>query len=460
MEDQIVFGERMISVNLPDDTIAAPSGMGTTLKAVEDLDEEIRRALKEPVGLPPLGELVGPGSRVTIAFDDPTVPCYAPVWEKAIGMVIEELERAGVKRGRIGLLCANALHRKFTRGELARLLGEPLVREFGYRLRCHDAEDPEELVFLGRTESGYDVEINRAVVDSDLTVYVNTAVWRGFTGGWKSICVGLSSYRSIRWHHTPEAMSMSLERNPMHEMLDEMGALVEGKVGKERIFKVETVLANPLQVARVLAGGVTETRRAALSLIKAHMPPRRELLEERADILLYGVPDWSPYAAFSRMNPILTLISTALGYLGGVIEAIGRPGCTVILATPCHDQWDERHHPAYREVWEDVLSNTRDPHEIMDLYEEDFAHRPEYIYKYRFCYGFHPVHALMATYPLKRLRHASRIIVAGAQRPQLALHLGFDHAPSVEEAIRMARDEKGRDASLAFVRYPLFLSRR
>ena len=460
MDEQIVYGDRMVPVRLPDRTKIVPPGLSTSLPPVADLKATIEAALQNPLELPPLRELAKPGSKVTIAFDDPTVPCFAPVWEAAIRAVLEELDLAGVKRRDTFLLCANALHRKFTRAELARVIGKALVEEFGYRLLNHDAEDPENLTYLGRSPSGYDVEINRSVTDSDLTIYVNTVVWRGFNGGWKSICVGLSTYRSIRWHHTPEAMSMSIDRNPMHEMLNEMGNLVEEKIGKKRIFKIETVLANPLQVAKVWAGSVGETRRAALELMKGQLLARRDLVKEKADIVVYGIPNWSPYASFSVMNPLLTLVSTGLGYLGGVIEAMGKPGCSVILATPCPDQWDDVHHPSYREVWNQVLECSKDPHEILDLFEEDFAHRPEYIYKYRFCYGFHPIHGIMATYPLKRLKHAARIFVARAQNPSLVTHLGFESQESVESAIARAETTQGRGASIIFALNPLIGNRQ
>jgi hypothetical protein len=437
-----------------------PPGLSISLPPVGNIKATIEEALKTPLDLPPLRELAKPGWKVTIAFDDPTVPCFAPIWEVAIRLVLEELDRAGVKKRDTFLLCANALHRKFTRGELTKVIGKGLVEEFGYRLLCHDAEDPENLTYLGRSASGYDVEINRLVTDSDLTIYINTVVWRGFNGGWKSICVGLSTYRSIRWHHTPEGMSMSIERNPMHEVLNEMGMVIEEKIGKKRILKIETILANPLQVAKVWAGSVWETRRAALEVLKGELPARRDLVKEKADIIVYGIPNWSPYASFSRMNPLLTLVSTGLGYLGGVIEAFGKPGCSVILATPCPDQWDDAHHPSYREVWNQVLNRSRDPHEIQDLFEEDFAHRPEYIYKYRFCYGFHPIHGLMATYPLKRLKHSARVFVAGTLEPSLASHLGFEPKDKVESAIAQAEAIHGRDASIIFIRNPMIGSRQ
>ncbi|MBU2550502.1 MAG: DUF2088 domain-containing protein [Proteobacteria bacterium] len=460
MDEQIVFGDRMIPVRLPDQTRFAPSGLaGTPLPAVDDLTAAVREALAAPLDMPPIRETAEPGWKVTIAFDDPTVPMFAPVWETAIRLVLDELDAAGVKRGNVSLVCANALHRKFTRLELARVIGKSLVEEFGYRLDCHDAEDPDNLEYLGVTESGYDVEVNRCLTESDLTVYVNTALIRAFSGGWKSICVGLSTYRSIRWHHSPDGMSMSIDRNPMHDMLNEMGAHLESRIGRDRIFKIETMPANPFEVARVWAGSVWETRSAALGMLKERFKPRAEMDGEKADVVLYGIPDWSPYASFSTMNPILTLVSTGLGYLGGVIEALGKPGCSVIMASPVKEQWNDVHHPSYREIWEKVLPQTRDPYEIQDRFAEDFAHRPDYIYKYRYACGFHPIHGIMATYPLKRLRHASRVIVAGAEEPGLVRHLGFDYAPTVEAAVEAARDIHGRDASIVFVKYPVMGNR-
>ncbi len=460
MDEQIVFGDRMIPVKLPDRTKLVPPGITTSLPPVADLKATLEEALRKPLALPPLRDLAKPGWKVTVAFDDPTVPCYAPVWEAAIRLVLEELNRAGVKKRDTFLLCANALHRKFTRRELGKVIGKGLVEEFGYRLLCHDAEDPESLTYLGTTANGYDVEVNRLVTDSDLTVYINTVSWRGFNGGWKSICVGLSTYRSIRWHHSPDGMSMSIERNRMHEILDEMGEFMEDRIGAGRIFKMETILANPLQVASVWAGSVKETRKAALEVLRNQYPPRRELADEKADIVVYGIPDWSPYASFAFLNPLLTLVSTGLGYLGGVIEALGKPGCSVILATPCPDQWDDTHHPSYREVWNRVLSRSKDPYEIQDLFEEDFAHRSEYIYKYRFCYGFHPIHGILATYPLKRLKHASRVFVAGAKERSLISHIGFEPQDTVESAIAQAEKIHGKDASIVFIRNPLVRSRQ
>lgn len=456
-----MFGTGWIEANLPDDTHVVPPGVSLPLPAVADLTAEVRGALREPLDTAPLAELARGARRVTVAFDDPTVPCYAPLWPAALPLVLEELERGGVGRDRVTLLCANALHRQFTVDELGRLIGADLVREFaaGGRLRCHDAEDPGALDHLGDTDLGEPVDVSRAVTAADLTVYVNASTTRGFSGGWKSVCVGLSSYRSIRTHHSPDTMSMSVDGNRMHEALDRMGAVVERRLGPERIFKLETLLANPLEVHRVLGGSVGATRAEVLRVTREHQPPRRDLLPERTDVVLYGVPDWSPYAAYSFTNPLLTLVSTGLGYLGGMIEALGAPGCTVVLATPCPDRWDDEHHPSYREVWDRVLPATRDPWEARERYEPELAIREDLVARYRTGFGFHPTHPIMAMYPLKRLRHAGRVIVAGAEDPSVVRHVGFEPAATVEDALAMAAEAHGPNPSVALVRYPPAVSR-
>ena len=458
MKTEIVFGDRWIEAEFPDTAKLVSPGYGLAkLDPAEDQEGIVEGGIKNPIDMDPLSDFVRRDWKITIAFDDPTVPCFGPVWVMAFRSVLDELRRAGVAKSNIKLICANALHRKFRMQELEKILGSEVIETFSGRIICHDAEDRENTVTLGETAEGYPVEVNRALIDSDLTIYINTFA-SAFNGGWKSICVGLSTWNTIRCHHTPEAMSMSAERNPMHEILSKMGEVVKSELKRE-IFKVETVMANPFQVSKVFAGTIDKCREEVMKIWKERAKRRRDLLDEKADVVCYGVPDWSPYAAFSKMNPLLTLISTGLGYLGGVIEGIGKRGCDVILATPCPNQWYTVAHASYPEVWE-ILGELRDPNEIMERYEGYYANHAEYIAKYRHHYAFHPVHGLMATFPLKRLNHASRVIVAGIEEPKLAEHLGFLYAPTVEKAVEIAQEQHGRDASIAVVKYPLMLSRQ
>ncbi len=450
---EIPYGAKGIVANLPDRTAKVPNVALGSLPPAPDLEGLARDALDHPLGSPAVEGLVKPSSKVVIAFDDPTVASYGPVRGIIIRQLVERMDKAGVARESITLICANSLHRKFRHHELAMMIGQDLVREFGEGLICHDAEDTDNLVYFGKTSGGYDVEVNRRVAEADLTIYVNAGHNRGFSGGWKSVCVGLSTYHSIRHHHTPDGMSMSLTNNRMHEMLDEMGRLLESKIAG-RIFKVDTLLADPFRAAKIYAGSVWETRKAVLDTLSNLFPPRRSMSAEKFDVILYGVPNWSPYAIFSSMNPMLTLISSGLGYLGGMVEAVGKPGCAIIMVTPCPNQWDRVHHASYPDVWENVLSRTRDPYEIQRDYAPQYVRNEIYIQKYRNEFAFHPVHAILATYPLKRLKHAGRVIVAGIEDSGVAGHLGFESSATVEDALRMTEESHGKKFSLAYIEQP------
>jgi hypothetical protein len=451
MNVELPYADGTLTATLPAGTRRLSSAAEAAVASVGDLDAAVRDALASPRGLPRIRDLVAPGARVTIAFDDHTTGSFGPIRPVAIRAVLDELTAAGVSCSQVRLVCANALHRMCRPAELARLLDDDLVREFGDRLTCHDAEDPEAIVDLGVTaEHGYPVDVSRHVTESDLTAYVNTNYIRGFTGGWKSVCIGLSTWRSIRVTHDPDGMSMSLNRNRMHAVLDEMGHHLEQRLGR-RVFKIDTVLADPFHAAHVFAGGVDETRRAALEVQARCFPPRREAAPEPVDILLYGVPDSSPYAIWASVNPILTLISMGLGYLGGMIDAAGKPGCTVIMAAAVREAWDRVHHPSYPDVWERVLPQTRDPYEITRRFETEFARHPAHVDAYRHRFAFHPIHGILATHPLKRLRHVGRVIVAGARDPHVPRHLGFDVAASVEEALARAQAIHGPGATIGVV---------
>jgi hypothetical protein len=134
-----------------------------------------------------------------------------------------------------------------------------------------------------------------------------------------------------------------------------------------------------------------------------------------------------------------------------MIEAAGTPGCTVVMATAARESWDTVHHPSYRDVWERVLPQTRDPYEITARFEEEFSRHPEYIDAYRHRFAFHPIHGILATHPLKRLRHVGRVIVAAPRDAHVPRHLGYEVAASVEEAVARALAHHGPGAVVGVV---------
>src|SRR6266508_5124436 len=182
------------------------------LDPARDPDEAIRQALLEPLDSEPLPALLRPGMKLTIAFDDvslPLPPMRRPdVRQRVIEAVLDMAAEAGVDD--VHLIAALALHRRMTEAELRHALGNRVYDAFAPSgaLYNHDAEDPDAMAFLGTTDKGEEVEISKRAAESDLLVYVNINLV-AMDGGWKSTATGLASYRSLRHHHNVHTMQQS-----------------------------------------------------------------------------------------------------------------------------------------------------------------------------------------------------------------------------------------------------------
>ena len=174
------------------------------LPAIDDVDAAIEQALENPLGADPLSAQLRPGMRLTIAFDDVSLPLPPMRTPDVRQRVIERSSTSCAASGvdDVHLICAIALHRKMTGPELREVLGAKVYDEFAPkgRLYNHDAEDPAGVVLLGKTDNDEEVWINKRVADSDLLVYVNINLVT-MDGGHKSINTGLTTYRTIRHHH-------------------------------------------------------------------------------------------------------------------------------------------------------------------------------------------------------------------------------------------------------------------
>ena len=146
----------------------------------------------------------------------------------------------------VHIIAALALHRRMHEFELRHALGDRVYDAFEPRgmLYQHDAEDLDNLAFLGTTPEGEEVEINKRAAESDLLVYVNINLV-AMDGGWKSTAIGLASYRSLRHHHNPTTMEASHSFMDQHKSELHKSGWRMGKVMRDhgpKIFQIETTL--------------------------------------------------------------------------------------------------------------------------------------------------------------------------------------------------------------------------
>src|SRR3954468_6328088 len=239
------LGFRLESFPLGTRVVYPPESIPT----VPDVDEAIDHALRNPLDSEPLPALLKAGMRLTIAFDDLSIPLPTMKAPDVRGRIIEAVLTMAAEAGvdDVKLIAANALHRRMTAAELKHIVGERVFRSFYPQgdLYNFDAEDRDELAHLGTTEKGEDIEISKRAAESDLLVYVNVNLV-AMDGGHKSVGIGLASYKSLRHHHNAKTMVQSRsfmdhKHSAMHHSAWRIGRVIKDTV---KVFQIETTLNN------------------------------------------------------------------------------------------------------------------------------------------------------------------------------------------------------------------------
>ncbi|MHB8437675.1 MAG: NPN-dependent hydroxyacid isomerase, LarAH14/15/16 family [Acidimicrobiales bacterium] len=480
------------------------------LPALDDPVSAIRRALSEPLGdCEPMSQLLRPGMKLTICFDDvslPLPPMRKPdVRQLVIEQVLECAAQAGVDD--VVLIAALALHRRMTDAELRHALGDRVYDAFAPQglLLQHDAEDPDALVHLGVTDQGEDVEINRRAAESDLVVYVNINLV-AMDGGHKSVATGLASYKSLKHHHNARTMQhsrsfMDQEHSELHSSNWRMGRLIAASGVK--VFQIETTLntdtfpeqfrflqrrewewsardrigfltssaaldRTPPKIARQIFHSIksphrmTSVQAGEVEAVHAQTTAnvyRQQLMEVdgQSDVLTMGLPYICPYNVNSIMNPIL-VACLGLGYFFNMYRGkpLVREGGVVIMSHPTPWAFHPGHHPSYIDFFEQVLPESTDPVEI-GKFEEAFATDPWYIHLYRTGHAYHGVHPFYMWYWCAHaLAHLGGVIIVGGDRGAVR-RLGFKPASTMADALEMASDVVGAHPTVTHLHSPPLL---
>jgi len=228
---------------------------------VKEPAAHIRQSLDDPIGAPPLRELVKGRKDACIVVSDATRPVPN---REVLPPLIDKLQEAGMSPEKVSLLIATGIHRAPTPDELVEILGEEILRR--YRIITHDARERTRIRRIGYTSSGTPIDINEFYLESDLKIVVGLVephFMAGYSGGRKSIAVGLTSVDAIRTLHGPAmleqtgARNCELKSNPLQTELLEIAAAAGADMC------VNVVLDSSRKIADVFTGDL------ALSHLKA-----------------------------------------------------------------------------------------------------------------------------------------------------------------------------------------------
>ena len=327
MKLEFGFGKGIQTVELPEDNLM---GVLTANTVEYDLtgEDEVERALAEPIGAPKLEEVVKPGEKIAIVTSDITRPC--PTWQ-IMPALLRHLYAAGVKREDITLVFALGSHRHHTPEEMQHLAGDLAYNE----ITCVDS-NPDDCINLGVTKSGTPVDITRVVAEADRRICLANIEYHyfaGYSGGAKSIMPGVSNRAAIQSNHSmmvrPEAHAGRLDGNPIREDIEEAAAIC----GIDYIVNV--VLDEHKQIIKAVAGDVTAAHRAGCAFLDTLY---RKEIAKKADIVLVsqgGAPkDLNLYQTQKALDNAKHAVRD-----GGVIVLIG--SCKEGLGEKTFQQWIE-----------------------------------------------------------------------------------------------------------------------
>lgn len=370
--------------------------------AIASEEEEVRRALREPVGAPPLRELVHAGEKIAIVTSDLTRPMPT---RKVMPALLDELYAAGIKPEDITLVFALGSHRKQTDEERQRLAGDRAWRE----IRCVDS-DPDDCVHLGVTSVGTPVDITRIVAEADRRICLGNVEYHyfaGYSGGAKAIMPGCSTRAAIQSNHSmmvrDEAAAGNLTSNPVRRDIEEAAALC----GVDYIVNV--VLGEHKEILRAAAGDVT----------KAH----RELCAFLDQIYLNELPKAADIVLVSQGGAPkdLNLYQTQKA-LDNARHAV-RQGGIIILIGSCREGLGER-------VFEQWMTTSPSPEAMIERIGRDFQ------------LGGHKAAAIAITL------QKAKIFLVSELEDDFVRSIFLEPRPTAQAALEDAFRELGEDATV------------
>jgi nickel-dependent lactate racemase len=406
---QLPYGSGTVQVDVPDDsTVAYPRD----LPAVDDVYREIRRAIMDPIGCPPLREVASRKSDAVVVINDITRPTPSGAMLK---LIVEELQVAGIREDAVTVVIATGNHRPNTPHEIEEMIGPDLARRL--RVINHICEDEGTLTFMETTETGLPVRVNSLVARSSLKVLTGLITPHhvaGYSGGRKSVVPAVAGLETIAKHHSfpirPYYPAMGwMKGNPFHEEAVKVARIVG-------IDFIVNVVKNWMgQVVRAVAGDLEAAHEVGVCTCEETWVVT---FPQKYDVVVVTP---GGYPRDINLHQSQKAMSSA--------ELVVSDDGVIVLVAECRDGIGK---------FADWLKEARTPQEVIERFKRE---------------GFTREHSSKAFMCARALaEHPVIAACSGIGKGEIE-EMFFHYVPTPQEAVEMALDMRGRDCSVLVLPY-------
>jgi nickel-dependent lactate racemase len=244
----IPCGKRTIDLRIPDG-VPVQWVESRKMMPVPDVSKAVEEALNHPIGTPRLRDLVRPRQTVALVVTDITRKLPEEI---ILPYLLKELEGGGIRKKDITAVIATGTHRPNTPEELREKFGN-VVNEIAFI--NHDPWNVEGLIHLAISKSGIPLVFNRKVAQADIRIstgVIETHLFAGYSGGVKSIAVGVAGEQTIGATHNYEMLQQT--RLGITEGNEFRNFLTEATDALGLHFIVNVVQTGKKEVVKVVAG--------------------------------------------------------------------------------------------------------------------------------------------------------------------------------------------------------------
>jgi nickel-dependent lactate racemase len=328
-----VDAKNVIDVLMPNNVEVSTSGI-----------DEVKRALREPIGSERLKDIVKLGEKIAIITSDITRPMPS---KTVLPEVLNELFQGGVKSTDIKVVFALGSHRKHTEDEKKYLVGEEVFNT----IECIDS-DIKGCVHLGNTSIGTPIDIFRPVAEADRRICLGNIEYHyfaGYSGGAKAIMPGVSTREAIQANHSKMVMDGArageMAQNPVRKDIDEVAKTISID------FILNVVLDEKKNVIKAVAGHYFEAHREGCKFLDRFY---KVAIKERADIVIVSAGGY----------PKDINVYQAQKALDNAKHAVRESGILILVAS-CKEGYGER-------VFEKWINRAETHRELIENIQRNF----------------------------------------------------------------------------------------